>query len=154
MGVLVICTLYSEWSFFTLTEVFPCFILSCKANARVNLAKTGHIPHSSKLVVICVVLFVICVVYFVICVVLFVICVALCIVFVYMCTVLLPPGESPIALKKYIKVFNQNVRWISFLGSCKIFFRRSSLSSHDAKSEMSFYLKVGRIFQKLSFDEV
>ena len=31
----------------TLTEVFPCFILGCKANARVKLAKTGHGPHSS-----------------------------------------------------------------------------------------------------------
>ena len=40
----------------TLTEVFPCFFLSCKANARVKLAKTGHGPHSSKLLVICVVL--------------------------------------------------------------------------------------------------
>jgi len=40
----------------TLTEVFPCFFLSCKANARVKLAKTVHGSHSSKLVVICVVL--------------------------------------------------------------------------------------------------
>ena len=40
----------------TLTEGFPCFFLSCKANARVKLAKTGHGPQSSKLVVICVVL--------------------------------------------------------------------------------------------------
>jgi hypothetical protein len=31
----------------TLTEVFPCFSLSCKANARVKPAKTGHGPHSS-----------------------------------------------------------------------------------------------------------
>jgi hypothetical protein len=30
-----------------LTEVFPCFFLSCKANARVMPAKTGHGPHSS-----------------------------------------------------------------------------------------------------------
>jgi len=30
----------------TLTAVFPCFFLSCKANARVYLAKTGHGPHS------------------------------------------------------------------------------------------------------------
>ena len=36
--------------FLTLTEVFPCFFFICKANA-----KTGHSPHSSKLVVICVV---------------------------------------------------------------------------------------------------
>jgi len=31
----------------TLTEVFPCFFPSCKANARVYLAKTGHGPHFS-----------------------------------------------------------------------------------------------------------
>jgi hypothetical protein len=31
----------------TLTEVFPCFFLNCKANARVNPAKMGHGPHSS-----------------------------------------------------------------------------------------------------------
>jgi hypothetical protein len=28
----------------TLTEVFPCFFLSCKANAKVNPAKTGNGP--------------------------------------------------------------------------------------------------------------
>ena len=62
VGVLVICILYSEVFltltefFLTLTEVFPCFFLSFKANARVELAKTGHGPHSSKLVVICIVL--------------------------------------------------------------------------------------------------
>jgi uncharacterized membrane protein len=38
--------------------VFPCFSLSCKANARVKPAKTGHGQHSSRFVV-CVVLFVI-----------------------------------------------------------------------------------------------
>ena len=37
--------------FLTLTEVFPCFFLSCKANARVKLAKTGHGPHPTTLVV-------------------------------------------------------------------------------------------------------
>jgi len=31
----------------TLTEIFPCFFLSRKANARVYLAQTGHGPHSS-----------------------------------------------------------------------------------------------------------
>ena len=40
----------------TLTDVFPCFFLICKINAKVKLAKTEHGPHSSKLVVICVVL--------------------------------------------------------------------------------------------------
>jgi len=44
----------------TLAEVFPCFFLSCKANARVQLAKTGHGPHSSKIVVLFYVLFVLC----------------------------------------------------------------------------------------------
>jgi hypothetical protein len=42
----------------TLTEVLPCFSLSCKANARVKPAKSGHGQHASKFVV-CVVLFVI-----------------------------------------------------------------------------------------------
>jgi len=31
----------------TLTEVFPCFFLSCKANARVKPAETGQGPHTS-----------------------------------------------------------------------------------------------------------
>jgi hypothetical protein len=31
----------------TFTQVFPCFFLSCKADAMVYLAKTGHGPHSS-----------------------------------------------------------------------------------------------------------
>ena len=30
-------------------QVFPCFFLSCKANARVKLAKTGHGSHCSQL---------------------------------------------------------------------------------------------------------
>jgi len=36
----------------TLTEVYPCFFLSCKANARVKPAETGHGPHSSIIVVL------------------------------------------------------------------------------------------------------
>jgi hypothetical protein len=69
----------------TLTEVFPCFFLSCKANARVKLAKTGHGPHSSTLVCICAVrlLFVLFSVLFV-------------------CKYVLPPGYNPIAVNKYI----------------------------------------------------
>jgi hypothetical protein len=53
VGVLVICILTEV--FLTLTDGFPCFFLSCRANARVKLAKTRHGPHSSTLVVICVV---------------------------------------------------------------------------------------------------
>jgi hypothetical protein len=37
----------------TLTEVFPCFFLSCKANARVILPKMGHGPHSCSVVNLC-----------------------------------------------------------------------------------------------------
>jgi len=43
----------------TLTEVFPCFFLGCKANARVKPAKTGHgrtLPNFC--VVVCIVCFV------------------------------------------------------------------------------------------------
>ena len=44
----------------TLTEVFPCFFLSCKANSRVKPSKTGHGPHYPKLFVSFCVLFVLC----------------------------------------------------------------------------------------------
>jgi len=40
--ILIVCLCMA-----TLTEVFPCFFLSCKANARVKPAKTGHGLHSS-----------------------------------------------------------------------------------------------------------
>ena len=69
--------------FLTLTEVFPCFFLSCKANARVKVAKTGHGPHSSTLVVICVVRL------------LFVLFYVLSV-----CKCVLPPGDIPIAVNK------------------------------------------------------
>jgi len=71
--------------FLNLTEVFPCFSFSCKANAGVKPAKTGHGPHSSTLVVVCVVrlLFVLFYVLFV-------------------CKCILPPGDNPIAVNKYI----------------------------------------------------
>jgi hypothetical protein len=71
--------------FLTLTEVFPCFFLSWKANARVKLAKTGHGPRSSTLVVICVVRL-----FFLLFYVLFV------------CKYVLPPGDNPTAVNKYI----------------------------------------------------
>jgi len=59
--ILIVCSRLT-----TLTEVFPCFFLSCKANARVKPAKTGHGQHSSKFlscsmyfcVIICIVCFV------------------------------------------------------------------------------------------------
>jgi hypothetical protein len=51
----------SSWhSSATLTEVFLCFFLSCKASARVTPVKMGHSPHSSKIFVLFCVLFVLC----------------------------------------------------------------------------------------------
>jgi len=48
----IFCFHRANWhSSATLTEVFPRFFLSYKANARVKLVKTGHGPHSSHLVI-------------------------------------------------------------------------------------------------------
>jgi len=44
----------------TLTEGFPCFSLSFKANARVKLAKMGHGPSLFQIFVLFYVLFVLC----------------------------------------------------------------------------------------------
>ena len=44
----------------TMTNVFPCFFLSCKANATVQLAKTGHGAHSSKMFGLFYILLVLC----------------------------------------------------------------------------------------------
>jgi len=62
-----LCVVYAFLDAATLTEVFPCFFLSCKANARVNLAKTEHGPQTPKLLccsmhcLFCVVLCIVCV---------------------------------------------------------------------------------------------
>jgi hypothetical protein len=89
VGVLVnvYCTLTEV--LLNLTEVFPCFFPSCKANARAKLAKKGHGPHYSTLIVICVVrlLFVLFYVLFV-------------------CKCVLPWGDNPIAVNKYIISYN------------------------------------------------
>jgi hypothetical protein len=60
----------------TLSEDLPCFFLSCKANSRVNPAKTGHGSHSFW--------FLCCSLYF--CVVLYIICfVTFSVLFVCIC---------------------------------------------------------------------
>jgi magnesium-transporting ATPase (P-type) len=53
--ILIVCLCMA-----TLTEVFPCFFLGCKANARVKPTKMGHSPHSSQIFVLFYVLFVLC----------------------------------------------------------------------------------------------
>jgi len=46
----IFCFHRANWhSLATLTEVLPCFFLSCMANARVQLVKMGHGPYSSQL---------------------------------------------------------------------------------------------------------
>jgi len=60
----------------TLTEVLPCFFLSCKTNARAKPAKTGHNPHSSKIFVLFCVLFILS---------LCVLCVCVCKCVLYYC---------------------------------------------------------------------
>jgi hypothetical protein len=93
VGVLVICILHYEF-FLILTEVFPCFFLSCKANARVKLAKTGHGLHCSTSVVICVVLL------------LFVL---FCVLFV--CKCVLPPGVNPTAVNKISYILSNHISY-------------------------------------------
>jgi hypothetical protein len=88
VGVLVVRILYSE-VFLNLTEGFPCFFLSCKANARVKLTNTGRGPHSFTLVVICVVRLLSVLFY---------------VSFVGKCVLL--PGDNPIAVNKYIIMIN------------------------------------------------
>ena len=81
------------------TEVFPCFFLSCKANARVKLAKMGHSPHSSTLVVICVVWFLFVLFYV-----------------SFVCKCVLPPGDNTIAVNKYINIYFQNTHILCNMG--------------------------------------
>jgi hypothetical protein len=66
--------------FLNLTEIFPCFFLSFKANDRVKLAKTGHGPHTFCVVRLLFVLFYV--------------------LYVFQCV--LPPGDNPTAVNKYI----------------------------------------------------
>jgi hypothetical protein len=95
VGVLVnVCCTLTEFLltltevFLTLNEVFLCFFLSCEANARVKFAKTGHGPHYSTFAVICVVLLLFVLFYL-----------------LFVCKCVLPPGDNPIAVNKYIISF-------------------------------------------------
>ena len=79
----MLCILIVYLCMTTLTEVFPCFFLSCKANARVKPAKTRHGPHSSQFLCCSMYLFC-CSKYF--CVVLWIFCfVSFSVLFVCIC---------------------------------------------------------------------
>ena len=87
--ILIIC-LYLT----TLSEVFSCLFLSCKANARVNPSKDGA-RTALFLIFVLFYVFLCCSMYCLFCVVLY-------IVLLYMCTELLPPGGYPISVKYII----------------------------------------------------
>jgi hypothetical protein len=82
-------TMYSHFilSLTTLTEVFPCFFLSCKGKT----CKDGARP-ALFLIFVFFYVFLCCSMYCLFWVVLSIVC-------VYMCTELLPPGGYPIAVK-------------------------------------------------------
>jgi hypothetical protein len=100
--VLIMCILWVSSP--TLPEVFPCFSLSCKANARVKLTKTGHGQHSSK--------FVICVVLFVILVVLLLI-VLFCIMFVCKCVLYCCQQVSTNCRWQIYHIINMRWHWLT-----------------------------------------
>jgi hypothetical protein len=61
----IFCFHRANWHSSSILRFFRAFSLSCKGNARVKLAKTGHGPHSPKLIVLFRVLFVCkCVLYY------------------------------------------------------------------------------------------
>jgi len=81
--------------------------LSCKANATVKLAKSGHGPHLFRIIVFCVVLvIVLCYCIYAVLLLLCYTVIVLLLLFVLsyvliVCTVPLPPGVNPIAVDKY-----------------------------------------------------
>jgi hypothetical protein len=111
------------------TSVFPStyfsfnnVILSFYVNLLLKLAKTGHGPHSSTLVCICVVRL------------LFVLFYVLLV-----CKCVLPPGDNPIAVNKYIKsIFNSKHfnHSIHFLNKMSV--RWCPLSTHSPKRFWKF----------------
>jgi hypothetical protein len=109
----------------TLTEVFPCFFLNCKANSRVKPAKTGHGPHSFYFLCCSMYflfyVFLCCSMYFLFyvflccsmyCLFLFRSLYCLC---VYTCTVLLPPGGYPVAVKYIISYITYILSYILYI---------------------------------------
>jgi hypothetical protein len=117
--------------FLTLTEVSPCFFLSCKANARVKLAMTGHDPHSSTLVCVCIVGLLFVLFY---------------VLFLY--KYLLPPGDNPTAVNKYhINIKCMISHWI-------IFIMRNVSDKSVVKIKTHILCYVTHIYESLSVCEI
>jgi len=111
---------------------FSVFILSCKANAGVKLAKTVHGLHSSQIN-----------------------CVVLCTVCVWMCTVLLPPGVNPIAVNKYIYIYLYYLKLLLF----SAFYSGHHQTMHHFQNfrkciQSSFHLIWGSFMAFLYFDRM
>jgi len=104
---------YPDWGFSVL-------FLSCKANARVKLAKSGHGPHLFRIIVFCVML-VIVLCYCLYAVLLLLCCTLICVALLLfvlsyvliVCTVPLPPGVNTIAVDKHINIKTNQMRWLS-----------------------------------------
>ena len=101
---------YPDWGFSVL-------FLSCKANARVKLAKSGHGPHLFRIVNLCCACHCVMLLSYIV-IMLYCYCVAL-LLFVLsyvliVCTVPLPPGVNPIAVDKYIYL-STKVMWSSYI---------------------------------------
>jgi hypothetical protein len=113
----------------TLTEGFPCFLLSCKAKCQGITRKDGAQPALFQN--FCVVLYTVC----------FVSCALFMRKCVLYCTVLLPPGGYPIAVNKYI----MKIHWavIPYKGKlilfCDIHFF-NWINQPDAANSQVYYL--------------
>jgi hypothetical protein len=116
--------------------VFLCFFLSCKANARVKLAKTGHGPHSSTLFVIWVVrlLFVL-----------------FCELFV--CKCVLPPGDNPIAVNKYININISNSKRTNSVSDKLTFWHQSFTfkSNHQPDATIFQFIILTFVYSSTRF---
>jgi len=88
--LLCLCILIVCLCMATLTEVFPCFFLSCKANARVKPAKTGTARTLPNF------------------------CVVLCIVFVYMCMYYCH------RLASQLQLTNISISYLQWFAVCRI----------------------------------
>ena len=119
-------------------RAFPCFLLSCKPNARVKPAKTGHGPHSSSFLC-CSMYFLCCSVYF--CVVLCIVCfVSFSVLFVCICV-----------LNYCHRVTTQLQLNISYHISCTISYISYIISHHIISSLITSYHIYRYIFSSAPY---
>jgi hypothetical protein len=117
----------------TMNEVFPCFFLSFKTNARVNSAKMRHSPHSSQIFVLFHVLLIFCVVLCIVCFVSF------CLLFVCKCvlnychrlaTQLQLTNISYLHIILYHIIYYHIISYIKYYISYHISYHTNNISHH------------------------